>query len=208
MLDLNDPSNNPRGVYVIKTPSATVGDELMDVVSIYVTVPDPVDHQQKRYRARLENDGAALRISLPAVDDFMVTLIDDIHDQEDEDDFCDATKKAHKADATELKKPTAVARRSKDMVLLFPHGVTVNNEHFNKRTKTMEDTTKVKGKFRLVSRKAGEDEEGNDITQLYNYVRYKFVVNGSARPLEYVEEEDSSEDEYADAARRMSAMRL
>jgi hypothetical protein len=207
MLDLDHPSNNPRGIFVIKAVNATVGDELMDVVSIYMTVPDPVDHRQKRYSARLENDGAALRITYPSADEFVLSMIDDIHDQEDVTDFCESTKNIHKSAAAEMMKPSNIARRTKDMVLLFPSGITVSNEHFNKR-KSPEDTTKVKGHFRMVLRKTGEDEDGKDIGQLYNYVRYKFVLTGSARPLLLPEDDSSDEDEYAEAARRMSMLRM
>jgi hypothetical protein len=200
-IDFEKPENNVYNISCHLGPNVKNGGEILNTISIYLPVLDVRDYHNKKYKAVLLSDRTGIRVTIPTLPQYQVDHVEEIHALEGSG-ACESTLLMHTAQAKAIKKRTI--RQTKHLILSFPFGMTCNNKHFNYKNSVDEEVKmKLKVTFRLLAVDSKKEDEETPKVHTKAYVFWKIVIDGEKRYYED-SEEDSSEDDFADAELRMS----
>jgi hypothetical protein len=193
ILNLDQPEQNCNGMLVLKTVDIMVGDtEQIDVITIFKPLYDPRDI--KNIKAVLDADGGAITLTEPVVPCYFLKEVKEMHTLEDAlaggTKGCILTKRSHMLAATNVQAKDL--RAQKKTILRFPEGIICKHD----------GKGKLKNNFRMLKAKmsAGEPHP-------VQWVFWKLIIDSERRHLERQASEDS-DDGFAEAQKRMSAMNV
>jgi hypothetical protein len=205
MLSVENPWDNPYGILVARGRSIpnSNGTELLDNLVLYFPVTCVRDLHEKKISAELLSAGNGICVTLPSIPSVLLSSnhIEFIHSQISSG-FCSASQNAHKAVATEIKDKKFPERRAKQLVFLFPGGMTCNTNYFNYK----KSGPKLKNHFAYTKDSVKLDDK-NSLEVQEHYIVWKLVVEDQTRALD--EDDDDSDEEVRGAfLKRMNDMKL
>ena len=208
-LDLDNPEDNPHNLFAFKVDRivCTAEDILCDAIVVFLPVFDARDAASKLVKLEVNDDGSSFLIDMPKTPLYLLDQVKAIHGLEDKD-TCIMTMLQHGETATALHKDKN--RRILKVEAELPDGMTVNTTRFNemKGKKKPGNERKVKNNFRLIKVCIGKTSGGDEIFQDVPFFYWKFVVEGSERPIDIDEEEEEEEDIVSQAVSRMSKLKM
>jgi hypothetical protein len=197
---------------VIRGSDVKFEDEILNTLTIYIPVPDARDGKQKKYKATLLSDGSGIRVMMPSMPFYFIQAVDAIHSLEVGGDtdagsastaICEQTKLKHLALATAMR--TTRTRQVKELVFRFPDKMTCTNSHYNKRKSPAD--LKLKNNLRMLDVEVDKDADGDPVIHTMTFIFWKVVIEGEVQKLEAAADSES-DDDWTEATKRMSHMRL
>jgi hypothetical protein len=176
-LSVDKPWENPYGILVASGRSITKGAVMLDNVSIYFPIACVRDVHEKKVTAELLPSNNGIRITMPTIPSVLVSTacIEKMHKQVSSG-FCLPSQNAHKAVANEIKDKKHHERCMKQIIFLFPDGMTCNTSHFNYKA----GGPKLKNHF-LVADDSIELNATNAMIIQEHYILWKLVIENHTR---------------------------
>lgn len=187
-LDLKHPEANPFTL-VVKTPNVRVRDETMTVIDIKDGVHDLEDFINKRYKAKITNEGRSITFMRPAISKYM-----NKSNPKDPSRIRDSHSTQIAAIQNDQK------RKNEEITVFLPDGMKCNNKHFNGDSPKIGD----KLKLNLYADKKKVKHNGKKVKLHYFSITMRVVITGTEKEASV----HSSDDSYDDIKAEMEGLSL
>jgi hypothetical protein len=199
-LNIHNPERNPSGFFAIKTQAVKMPKELIDTLTVMLSVPDVRDYQQSKYSAKLLPGGEGIVITKPRQPLFLYCRSDDLAKFKH---VIPGAEFAHKAAANKVC-DKAANEQLKEVVLYFPDGMICNQKYFNDE----DEPDSLEATFMVISTAIGTRADGKEVLQHCSYVRWDFVIDGEARVLNYKKKKSHHEEVAAAMLQGMASLNI